>query len=154
PLLYRRRRGAGRLPANAATTRAQESSSRISFEHRLHDCGHAGPFRLLRLELPAADRRDAVVSGAPVRIGPVPLRANELTLLQSLQAGVKASHVQANRSAGYLFDTRADGVPMHRAEGGERLEDHEVKSALKHAGALFIWHSNTVWRLLIRMSNG
>ena len=68
--------------------------------------GHARPFRLLRLELPAAGGRDAVVPGAPIRLGPVPLRANEPALLQPQQARIERSHVQLNRPARYLFDTR------------------------------------------------
>src|SRR5207247_182798 len=47
--------------------------------------------------------------------------------------GPERSHVQLNRPARYLFDTRADGVAMQRPECDERLEDHQVKCALKYA---------------------
>src|SRR5262249_38093862 len=78
----------------------------------------------------------------------------EPALFQPHQARIERSHVQLNSPARYLFDTRTDGVAMHRSESGERLEHHQVKGALQHAGPLFIRHPNKGCHCLVRMSNG
>src|SRR5581483_5955782 len=125
-------------PKSGGTILAPLVSSCLLREHCLNDARHAGPFGLLRFETPVPGGGNGVEPRTAVVLGPVPARANEPLLFESLQTWIKSPHVQLDRPARYLLDARGDGVAVHWPERRERPEDHQVKCALKHAGPCFI----------------
>ena len=76
----------------------------------------------------AAGRREAVVLGAAVVVGELPVAVDPFFLLQSLERGIERSLVDLEHAVGGLLDALGDAPAVHGPER-ERAEEEEVDRA-------------------------
>src|SRR5215211_825106 len=96
---------------------------------QLLDREHVPPPALrLGAERLFAERREAVVLGAPVVVGDTPFAVDPFLLLEALEGRIEGALVDLEDTVGHLLDALGDAPAVHRGER-ERAKDEEVDGA-------------------------
>src|SRR5262245_14756518 len=132
-----RRRGAAirTAPGHATAARRTVRPAASSIRQPQQPAHHAGdPFPVLRLlgELLPPGAGDGVVLGFPVVVGSAPARRNPSALLEAEERGIDRALIELEHVLADLLDAPGDPVTMKRSHCLERLEHHEVQSALEN----------------------
>jgi hypothetical protein len=107
----------------------------LDAQNAADDARDAMPVLGFGLKLFAAGFGDGVEAGLAIVFGSAPLGGDPSLVEEADEGGVDRALVDLERFFADLLDAAGDAVTVERAHGGERLEDHEIESALENFGS-------------------